>query len=109
DTDAMVTLGSVLAVEGDMTQARSFLQQAAQAGHPGASEYAALLDDDPRRTQTGARAALSKRAENGDTDALNFLGVLEWRAGDLNAARAAWMSSRDADNIVAPILLRMTS
>ncbi|MGW7647137.1 trypsin-like peptidase domain-containing protein [Streptomyces bobili] len=106
-SEAMVARGSVLAVEGDMARARDFLQQAVQASHPGAGEYVAAVDDD-LRIRNRAHVALSKRADGGDAEALNFLGILEWRAGNFDAAHAAWTSSRDAHDAVASILLRMT-
>ncbi|MEU4499222.1 bifunctional trypsin-like peptidase domain-containing/SEL1-like repeat protein [Streptomyces sp. NPDC023998] len=107
-TDAMVTLAPVLAVEGDTNKSRSLLQQAAQAGSAGASAYADALSDDPR-VQTQSRSALGNRGEVGDTAALDFLGVLEWRNGAPDDARAVWARSRDAGDKVARILLWMTT
>ncbi|MFE7782978.1 trypsin-like peptidase domain-containing protein [Streptomyces nigrescens] len=105
---ALVALASVLAVNGETDEACAFLQQAVEAGHPGASAYAAALDTDSQ-IQSGARTALNERVDGGDFDALNFLGILEWRIGNLGAAHSMWALSRDAGDVVAALLLRMTS
>jgi hypothetical protein len=58
-------------------RARILLGKAAQAGVVGAHAYAAALDDEPTVLER-ARVELGEIAAEGDTDALNFLGVLAW-------------------------------
>jgi TPR repeat protein len=104
DTAAMVNLSPVLAVEGDLDGAQVLLRNAADGGRPAAGDYASTLDDDPA-VRDAARATL--RGLEGDTDALNFLGVAAFRAGDHDEARASWMRSLSAGDVVAPLLLRI--
>jgi hypothetical protein len=74
---------------------------------PGAPGFGALGDDPADRGQ--ARVQLGELADGGDTDALNFLGILAWRGGARDEARACWARSRDALDIAAPLLLRIGS
>jgi Flp pilus assembly protein TadD len=104
DTNAMVNLSPVLAVEGDLEGARVLLRKAADSGMAAAGDYASTLDDD-LAVRDAALATL--RGLEGDTDALNFLGVAALRAGDHDEARASWMRSRNAGDAVAPLLLRI--
>ena len=103
-TDAMLGLAAVLAAEGDSAGAHALLQQAERAGNLRAGEYAAALGDDPVARED-ARARISDLANGGDTDALNFLGVLAWRGGSHDEALALWRRSRDAHDGAAPLLL----
>jgi hypothetical protein len=98
----MVTLSPVLAVEGDLEGARVLLRKATDGGMPAAGDYASTLDDD-LAVREAARATL--RGLEGDTDALNFLGVAALRAGSHEEARASWRRSLDAGDVVAPLLL----
>jgi hypothetical protein len=98
---AMVILSSVLAVQGDTNGARILL---GKAGVVGARAYAAALDDDPARLER-ARVELGELAAGGDTDALNFLGVLAWHSKALDEAGAAWKKSYATGDVAAPLLL----
>lgn len=85
-------------------RARILLGKAAQAGVVGAHAYAAALDDDPTVLER-ARVELGEMAAEGDTDALNFLGVLAWRSEARGEASTAWNKSREAGDVAAPLLL----
>jgi TPR repeat protein len=104
ETAAMFNLSPVLAVEGDLEGARVLLRKATDGGMPAAGTYASTLDDDPA-VRHAARATL--RGLDDDTDALNFLGVAALRAGAHDEARASWMRSLNAGDIVAALLLRI--
>jgi hypothetical protein len=103
-TDAMTNLAPVLAIKGDLNGARVLLRKAADGGRPAAGDYASTLDDD-LAVRKAALATL--RGLEGDTDALNFLGVAAFRAGSQDEARASWMRSLSAGDVVAPLLIRI--
>jgi predicted negative regulator of RcsB-dependent stress response len=103
---AMLCIAAVLAAEGDSGGAQTLLRQAADAGIPAAAEYTTALDDDPAG-QERASVRLGELAEAGDSDAMNFLGVIAWRAGARDQARAQWLRSRDANDTAAPLLLQI--
>jgi hypothetical protein len=104
DTDAMVNLAPVLAVEGDLRGCKVLLQKAVDADAPAARDSASALSDD-RAVRDAAFAKL--RGTDDDTDAWNFLGVAALRAGDRDEARALWIRSRDANDGAAPLLLEI--
>jgi hypothetical protein len=83
-------------------RARILLGKAAQAGVVGAHAYAAALDDDPTVLER-ARVELGEMAAEGDTDALNFLGVLAWPSEARGEASTAWNKSREAGDVAAPL------
>jgi TPR repeat protein len=104
DTVAMVNLAPVLAVEGDLEGARMLLRKATDGGRPAAGDFASILDDD-LAVRDAARTTV--RGLEGDTDALNFLGVAALRAGAPEEARASWVRSHNAGDRAASLLLRI--
>ena len=103
----MNNLATLDALTGDTAGARSLLSQAAERGSSAASDYAATLDPNPQ-IQQDASHRLQARADEDDTDALNFLGLAAYAAGRLNDARQFWTTSTDLGDFVAPLLLHLT-
>ena len=103
--DAMLNLSPVLAITGDLEGARELLRRAADGETPAARDYAATLDDDLAIREAACTAL---RGIDGDTDALNFLGVAALRAGAHEEARTLWMRSLNGGDVAAPLLLRIS-
>ncbi|MGW6023932.1 trypsin-like peptidase domain-containing protein [Streptomyces sp. NPDC055099] len=102
---ALLGLAALATLDGRWDEARELLEAADTRGFPIAARCSTLLDPAPERRRTACEAL---RQEEGDTDALNFVGLALHAVGDGTAARDHWTRSADAGDTVAPLLLSLT-
>jgi tetratricopeptide (TPR) repeat protein len=102
---AALALAALEALAGNNVQSMAFLHAAGQHGATSAAAYGSALNANP-----GIRTAalLDLRALRGDSDALNFLGIASYAAGEVSASRGYWVRSVQLDDQVAPLLLFLT-
>ncbi|MFI9808530.1 hypothetical protein ACIHEJ_29895, partial [Streptomyces sp. NPDC052301] len=103
---ARFALAALEALDGRKDEARALLEDVKASGFVIAAHCAALLSTNDA---TRAKARESLAAHEGDTDALNFLGLAAREANDLAAARIYWNQSAAARDTVAPLLLHLTN
>src|SRR5207302_617882 len=104
---AALSLAAVAAVHGHIAEAEALLLHlASDAGRTTADACRAILSDNVAG-RTRARRELVARAPE-DTDALNFIGIAAFRAGDIASASARWTESAERNDGVAPLLLLAT-
>jgi TPR repeat protein len=103
---ARFALAALEALDGHKDEARALLDDVKASGFAIAAHCASLLSRD-EAARAKARETLA--AHEGDTDALNFLGLAAHEAGDVSAARTYWKKSAAARDTVAPLLVHLTN
>jgi TPR repeat protein len=102
---AALNLAALETLEGHLEQARELLGIAAECGFSVARFCASTLAADGT-FQESAYAQLEN--ESDDTDALNFIGLAAYRAGDRKMAVTYWTRSSNSGDTVGPLLLSLS-
>ena len=104
----LVTIAPVLAARRNLARARELITIAATLGFADSNvHFTAFLDDLERAETAGAR--LLEMADDGDSDAMNALGVLALRRGLRAKAQFWWEASQQAQDAAARVLLHLLS
>jgi hypothetical protein len=102
---AALNLAATATLEGRLKQAREMLEIAEMCGFTIARLCAATLAPE-EASQENAKRQLTNESSN--TDALNFLGLAAYRAGDRETATMHWRRSSSSGDTVAPLLLSLS-
>ena len=104
---AAMSLAALAAVALDTGGARRLLRIARKSGATTAQSCLNVLSD-AELSRNEALEELRGLAE-GDTDALNFLGIASYLEGDREMAAGFWKQAVDRGDGVAPLLLHLTN
>ncbi|MEU0036995.1 tetratricopeptide repeat protein [Streptomyces sp. NPDC006333] len=105
--DALLDLGRMRALAGDLEGAEAFYRQAADTGHPDALTSLAWRRERAGDLE-GAEALYRQAADTGHPGALFRVALIRERAGDLEGAEALYRQAADAGHPTAlPNLTRM--
>ncbi|KRE81165.1 hypothetical protein [Arthrobacter sp. Soil762] len=104
--DVLLSLAELYIAEREVLRARLLLQQAAVLGNSVAAHSLQIFGPDTAGvTSDDASKAVLKRAQAGDTDSMNILGLLAALRGAVIEARLWWTKSAGERDVIAPLLI----